>query len=285
MDLQEYRARQARSFYANLREATAPPFFYWNDPDNPMPQIGGEPRGISGYPFQGDNALQLAMAAKAQGFQNPLWLTFEQAKALGGTVRRGEVGTKILSWIGGKDGKPFKPILMTVFNADQIANLDIPKVQGLTPEQQATRQAGLDALIPPRKRTPTHQQYNARLTELLAERFPDGDTPEQVAQATLRRELAMLTAQARLGLPRQIDPEMSQRLKPYVDRRPNWRELETAVSEANKALGEIGIQPLVYDKLAKKEVQAEVKPADKPRTKSKAKAQVKGKTQDAEIPF
>lgn len=285
MDLQQYRARQASSFYANLREATAPPFFYWTDPDNPMPQIGGEPRGISGYPFQGDNALQLAMAAKAQGFQNPLWLTFEQAKALGGTVRRGEVGTKILSWIGGKNGKPYEPILMTVFNADQIANLDIPKVQGLTPEQQATRQAGLDALIPPRKRTPTHQQYNARLSELLAERFPDGDTPEQVAQATLRRELAMLTAQARLGLPRQIDPEMSQRLKPYVDRRPNWRELETAVSEANKALGEIGIQPLVYEKLAKKEVQAEVKPADKPRGKAKAKAQEKGKTQDSDIPF
>jgi len=285
MDLQQYRARQATRFYSNLREATAPPFFYWSDPDNPMPQIGGEPRGISGYPFQGDNALQLAMAAKAQGFQNPLWLTFDQAKALGGTVRRGEVGTKILSWMGGKDGKPYEPILMTVFNADQIANLDIPKVQGLTPEQQATRQAGLDALIPPRKRTPTHQQYNARLTELLAERFPDGDTPEQVAQATLRRELAMLTAQARLGLPRQIDPEMSQRLKPYVDRRPNWRELETAVSEANKAVGEIGIQPLVYEKLAKKEVQTEVKPADKPRPRAKAKAQVKGKTQDSDIPF
>lgn len=285
MDLQEYRARQARSFYANLREATAPPFFYWSDPDNPMPQIGGEPRGISGYPFQGDNALQLAMAAKAQGFQNPLWLTFEQAKALGGTVRRGEVGTKILSWIGGKDGKPFKPILMTVFNADQISNLDIPKVQGLTPEQQAIRQAGLDALIPPRKRTPTHQQYNARLAELLAERFPDGDTPEQVAQATLRRELAMLTAQARLGLPRQIDPEMSQRLKPYVDRRPNWRELETAVSEANKALGEIGIQPLVYEKLAKKEVQAEVKPADKPRPKARTKTKEQSKVKESDIPF
>jgi len=285
MDLPQYRERQASSFYSNLRQGTAPVFFYWTDPDNPMPQIGGEPRGISGYPFQGDNALQLAMAAKAKGFQNPLWLTFEQAKALGGTVRRGEVGTKILSWIGGKDGEPFKPILMTVFNADQIANLDIPKVQGLTPEQQATRQAGLDALIPPRKRTPTHQQYNARLAELLAERFPDGDTPEQVAQATLRRELAMLTAQARLGLPRQIDPEMSQRLKPYVDRRPNWRELEAAVSEANKAVGEIGIQPLVYEKLAKKEVQAEVKPADKPRPRAKAKAQEKGKTQDSDIPL
>lgn len=285
MDLQQYRARQATSFYSNLREATAPPFFYWSDPDNPMPQIGGEPRGISGYPFQGDNALQLAMAAKAQGFQNPLWLTFDQAKALGGTVRRGEVGTKILSWMGGKDGKPYEPILMTVFNADQISNLDIPRTVGLTPQQQATRQAGLDALIPPRKKLPMPAQYNARLAELLAERFPDGDTPEQVAQATLRRELAMLTAQARLGLPRQIDPEMSQRLKPYVDRRPNWRELETAVSEANKAVADIGIQPLVYEKLAKKEVQTEVKPADKPRGKAKAKAQEKGKTQDSDIPF
>ena len=56
MDIPEYRQRQARSFYNHLREATNPVFFYWQDADNPMPQIGGEPRGISSYPFQGDQA-------------------------------------------------------------------------------------------------------------------------------------------------------------------------------------------------------------------------------------
>ncbi|MBJ6984005.1 ArdC family protein [Luteimonas sp. MC1750] len=286
MDLQEYQARQARSFYANLREATAPVFFRWQDPENPMPQIGGEPRGVSGYPFQGDNATQLAMASKAQGFQSPYWMTYEQAKACGGTVRRGEVGTKILSWMGGKDGKPYEPILMTVFNADQISNLDIPRTVGLTPQQQATRQAGLDALIPPRKKTPTPQQYNERLAQVLAERFPAGETPEQQAQATLRRELAMLTAQARLGLPRQLDPKMADDLAPYVEKRPNWRELESAIDEANKAVKELGVEALVYDKLDRNQVAAEVKPAALPKTpRTRAKAVEKGKAKDSEIPF
>lgn len=288
MDLPEYRQRQARSFYNHLREATNPVFFYWQDADNPMPQIGGEPRGPSGYAFQGDNALQLAMASKAQGFQNPLWMTYDQAKAAGGSVRRGEVGTKILSWIGGKDGKPYQPILMTVFNADQIQNLDIPKQQGLTVEQQATRQAGLDALIAPRKKTPTPEQYNARLAEVLAERFPSSADEQENAQSTLRREMATLHAQARLGLPRQVEPSLAQDLKPYIEKRPNWREVEGAIDDAQKALKELGIEPLVFAKVPRKEVETDVKPADAPKPKrerSKAKAQAQSKEQADEIPF
>ncbi|WP_111113641.1 ArdC-like ssDNA-binding domain-containing protein [Stenotrophomonas maltophilia] len=293
MDLPEYRQRQARSFYSHLRNTTSPVHFYWQDADNPMPQIGGEPRGPSGYPFLGDNALQLAMASKAQGFQDPRWMTYDQAKAAGGTVRRGEVATKILSWIGGKDGKPYEPILLSVFNGDQIANLEPIKQQGLTAEQQAVRQAGLDALLPTRKKTPTPEQYNARLQEVLAERFPDSEDPEAQAQAILRRELASMTAQARLGLPRQANPELSTQLKPYVDRRPNWREVETAIDDAQKALKDIGIEAMVYEKVARKEVQPDVAPASEPkgRGKTKAKAQdkapakAKGKEQSDEIPF
>jgi len=291
MDLPEYRQRQARNFYSHLRNTTAPVFFKWQDPENPMPQIGGEPRGPSGYPFQGDNALQLAMAAKAQGFTDPHWMTYDQAKAAGGTVRRGEVGTKILSWMGGKDGKPFEPVLLTVFNADQIAGLDLPRPQGLTEQQQATRQAGLDALLPPRKKTPTPEQYNARLQEVLAERFPDADDAEGQAQAVMRRELAMMTAQARLGLPRAIDPSLADTLKPYVDRRPNWREVESAIDDANKALKDLGIEALVYEKVPRKEVEPAVKPAEQPRGKARTRAKAKdvdkapAKEQSDDIPF
>lgn len=286
MDLPAYRQQQAKSFYNNLREATNPVFFYWQDADNPMPQIGGEPRGISGYPFQGDNALQLAMASKAQGFQNPYWMTYDQAKAVGATVRRGEVGTKILSWIG-KEGE-YKPVLMTVFNGDQVAGVELPRPAGLTAEQQATRQAGLDALIPPRKKTPTPEQYNARLAEVLAERFPDAEDPQEKAQVALRRELAAMTAQARLGLPRQVEPSLAQDLKPYIEKRPNWREVESAVDDANKALKDLDIQSLVFEKVPRKDVEVDVKPADAPKPKrerSKAPAKSMGKAQEDEIPF
>ena len=288
MDLPEYRQRQARSFYNHLREATNPVFFYWQDVDNPMPQIGGEPRGISGYPFQGDNAIQLQMASKAQGFQNPVWMTYDQAKAVGGSVRKGEVGTKILSWMGGKDGKPYEPILMTVFNADQVSGLELPRNQGLTEQQLAARQAGLDALLPTKKKTPTPEQYNARLHEVLAERFPASEDPQENAKATLRREMAALTAQARLGLPRQVDPAMATTLKPYVEKRPNWREVEGAIDDAQKALKDLGIEALVFPAVPRKEVEASVKPAETPKPKkAKVKEQGKEKAQakDQDIPF
>ena len=49
----------------------------------------------------------------------------------------------------------------------------MPHEGTLAADAQAIRQAGLDALIPPRKRTPKPEQYVARLREVLVERFPD----------------------------------------------------------------------------------------------------------------
>ena len=78
------------------------------------------------------------------------------------------------------------------------------------------RQAGLDALIPPRKRTPKPEQYVARLREVLGERFPESDNDQAPEKAALRRELAQLPAGAPLALPRGLDPAMTPRLRPYV---------------------------------------------------------------------
>lgn len=286
-----YRQEQAKTFYQSLQDTTAPIYAYWRDPDNPMPRIGGEPRGITGLPYQPDNALQLSMASRAQGFQSPIWLTFDQVKACGGKVRKGEVSTKILGFNGGKDGEPFTPKVMYVFNGDQVQGVNLPQPQALTPEQQATRQAGLDALIPPRKKTPTLAQYNEQLSAVLKARFPGSEDPQENAQNALRREFAMLHAQARLGLIREINPKLSKDLKPFVEHRPNWRELESALSDANRALKDIGIQALVYDKLERKISPPEVKPASKPRAQSAAKTQSKSndkqqsKSVDDEIPF
>ena len=63
MDLPTYRQQQAHSFYEQIANSTNPVFQQWDDPQAPLPQIGGEPRGVSGFPFQGDNAIQLMMAA------------------------------------------------------------------------------------------------------------------------------------------------------------------------------------------------------------------------------
>lgn len=284
MDLTEYQKLQASSFFANMRAASAPVFFDWKDPENPFPQIGGEPRGISGYCYEADNALQLAMAAKAQGYTNPNWMGFDQAKAAGGSVRRGEIGTKILQWVG-KEGAR-KRIPITVYNGDQIEGVKFPVQNGLTAEQQATRQAGLDALIAPRKKTPTLAQYNARLKEVLTEKFPASDDEQENARRTLRREYAMMTAQARLGLPRQVDPTLAQDLKPYIEQRPHWREVGVAMDDAFNALNDIGIQALTYEKIPRKEFQQQVKPANAPKPKrERAREQAPAMDLSDDIPF
>src|SRR6266849_8866905 len=49
---------------------------------------------ISKKPYRGINVFLLAFA----GYGSQYWLTFNQAKQLGGNVRRGEHGTKIVFW-------------------------------------------------------------------------------------------------------------------------------------------------------------------------------------------
>src|SRR5690242_6354956 len=49
---------------------------------------------ISKKPYRGINVFLLA----SQGYGSQYWLTFNQAKQLGGNVRRGEHGTKIVFW-------------------------------------------------------------------------------------------------------------------------------------------------------------------------------------------
>lgn len=90
----------------------------------------GLPRNaVSGREYSGINTILLAMSP----YGSPLWLTYNQAKAAGGQVRKGERGTGIVLF------KPFNvtdvnnpiapeksiPLLrsFTVFNVQQIDNL------------------------------------------------------------------------------------------------------------------------------------------------------------------
>lgn len=87
-----------------------------------------------GIPYRGVNILLLWMAAQASGFNSPIWLTFKQALALGGCVRKGEKGTAIV-YAGTRtieqdatdqaDEAKAIPFLKgyTVFNVDQIDGL------------------------------------------------------------------------------------------------------------------------------------------------------------------
>ena len=191
----------------------------------------------------------------------------------------------MLQWYR-KDGELKSKIPVTVYNADQIKGIDWPRPAGLTAEQRMTRQAGLDSLLPPRKKAPTPQQYNARLKEVLTEKFPANEDPRENARMTLCREYAAMTAQARLGLPRQIEPTLAQDLKPYIERRPHPMDLVRAMEEAYRVVNEIGIPALVYEQIPRKELERQVKPAKEPSPKRElSKAPVKGKDMANDIPF
>ena len=94
----------------------------------------GSPKNLkSGKEYRGINRLLLSCST----FNSPNWLTYKQAQALGGEVRKGEKGTKIVFWKifekdeiqadGSTDLKRI-PFLRhyTVFNLEQIDGIEDP---------------------------------------------------------------------------------------------------------------------------------------------------------------
>jgi antirestriction protein ArdC len=53
------------------------------------------PLRSTGEPYKGINILQLWASAEIAGYGCPIWLTFQQAKELGGFVRKGEHGSPV----------------------------------------------------------------------------------------------------------------------------------------------------------------------------------------------
>ncbi|MFN4175581.1 ArdC family protein [Phenylobacterium sp.] len=92
------------------------------------------PLRATGEPYHGVNVLLLWAEAVARGYAAPIWMTFRQALALGGHVRRGERGAtvvyanRITRIERGDDGEDLErqiPFLKayTVFSVEQIEGL------------------------------------------------------------------------------------------------------------------------------------------------------------------
>jgi antirestriction protein ArdC len=84
---------------------------------------------ISRKDYRGVNVLLL----QASPFPSPYWLTFNQAKSLGGSVKKGERGTPVIFWKisenrddRGSIEKRFVLRYYTVFNAGQTEGIEVP---------------------------------------------------------------------------------------------------------------------------------------------------------------
>jgi antirestriction protein ArdC len=70
----------------------------WMKPWNAEHAAGRITRPLrhNGQAYRGINVIQLWMMAETAGFISPFWLTFQQARELGGHVKKGEHGTPVV---------------------------------------------------------------------------------------------------------------------------------------------------------------------------------------------
>ena len=113
---------------AAIEEGCAP----WRKPWTGGTAGAALPLRHNGEPYRGINILMLWSVAASNGYTSARWLTFKQAKTLGGAVRKGEKSSTVIYYTTKEiedteqDGET-KVIPMTkayrVFNADQIDGL------------------------------------------------------------------------------------------------------------------------------------------------------------------
>ncbi len=109
----------------------------WTQPWNAAHAAGpvSRPLRFNGKGYSGINVLTLWASAMERSFAAPIWMTFKQARELGGHVRKGEKGSPVVyantivktetNEVSGDDVDRTIPFMKgyTVFNADQIEGL------------------------------------------------------------------------------------------------------------------------------------------------------------------
>lgn len=117
---------------ADLEKGIRPWLQPWNA-ENAAGRIT-RPLRHNGQPYRGINILMLWASAEDRGLACPFWLTFQQAKELGGFVRKGEKGSPVVyantfkktdTNEAGEEVEQEIPFLKeyTVFNAEQCDGL------------------------------------------------------------------------------------------------------------------------------------------------------------------
>jgi antirestriction protein ArdC len=104
---------------------------------------GRDRNPVTGTQYSGINRLMTGCA----GFNSPLWVTFKQARDLGGSIRKGSTGTPVVYWARvegetdqttGETSGGFSFLKhYYVFNLEQTEGLSFPEEQPPAPERPA----------------------------------------------------------------------------------------------------------------------------------------------------
>jgi antirestriction protein ArdC len=104
----------------------------------------GHPRNVvTGRRYRGINVFLLAFTAYAKGYESAGWLTFNQARAAGGTVKKGEKSSMVVFWkqfqtTDRKTGDPTTVPMLRYFNlfsVDQCDGITDPEVVPIEPAE------------------------------------------------------------------------------------------------------------------------------------------------------
>jgi antirestriction protein ArdC len=131
-DRADIHTRVTNHIIAELEQGVRP----WLKPWNAEHAAGRitRPLRANGQPYRGVNVLMLWMAAATRGFAAPIWMTFNQARGLGASVKKGSKGSlvvyadRIRKGETAEDGEETERDIYfmkgyTVFNIEQIEGL------------------------------------------------------------------------------------------------------------------------------------------------------------------
>ncbi len=188
--------------------------------------------------YRGINQFLLSLTAMSNGYNSPWWVTYKQAKKLGGQVRKGEKSTMVVFFkpmvieeeVNGKKVKRFFPLLkhFNVFNIEQCDDIEAPKIAAseFTPDEQA------EALVDQMQNRPEirygfdRAAYSASADEVF---MPNAESFNSTSEyyATLYHELVHSTGH-------------SERL----NRCPDYTDSETDAYAKEELIAELGASML-----------------------------------------
>lgn len=125
----------------------------------PWRNLGEGHRNLtSDHAYRGVNPLLLDVRAMMNGYEDPFWLTFKQAKEAGGCVRKGEKAQTVVFWkrqrVEDRETGEERviPILrfFHVFNVAQVDGVEAPEREPLPPFDPIERAEQVIAAMPNR---------------------------------------------------------------------------------------------------------------------------------------
>lgn len=230
----------------------------WRSPILRRPGSGGLPQNLeSTQPYRGVNLFLLGFTAWTRGFDSQYWLTFRQAKAHGGSIRKGEKASMVVFWkqletanIETGEAKTV-PLLRyyNVFNVNQCEGIKSVKVEEAPPAREFTPIEAADSIAKGYQDGPTveHAGQEACYRPLLdSVRMPEPTRFNSAEEyyATLFHELAHST-----GHSKRLDRKLDSQIRPYGS--PDYgREELIAEMAAAFLCGHAGIKPAVIENQA-----------------------------------